>query len=67
MDYGIFGFESSGMFKHCLKGHTSRSMEDNGDLKCWEFFLEVSGKNFSMMPCNHFCDILMKEMAAFCP
>ena len=46
--------------------HTSRSMEDNradNYLKCQELAQEFSEMNFTMLPRNHFCDILVKEVA----
>ena len=58
-----------GCFKHCLMGHTSRSMEDSGtdnDLKCRKL-AQVSEKNFSMLCRNCSCDILVKEVAACYP
>ena len=58
-------------FKHCLMGHTSRSMEDNGaenDLNCGGMVQEISEeKNFSMLPRDRSCDILVKNVIAFCP
>ena len=55
-------------FKHCLMGHISRNMEDNGvdnDLKCLELAQEVSQKNFRMLPRNFSCDILVKKVDDF--
>ena len=57
-------------FKCCLMGHISRLMKDNGadnDLKCQELAQEVLEKNFSMLLTIHSCDILAKEVVAFCP
>ena len=52
-------------FKHCLMGHTSRSMED---LNYGSLTQDVSEeKNISMLPSNYSCDILVKNVAAFCP
>lgn len=52
-------------------GHSSRNMEDIGavgDLNYADLAQEVSvGKNFSMWPRDCFCDILVKNVAAFCP
>ena len=53
-----------GCFKHCLMGHTSRIIED---VNCGGLTQEVSEKkNFSMLPRNHSCDILAKNIAYFC-
>jgi hypothetical protein len=39
-----------------------------GDLSCGSLALEVSEeKNFSMWPSDCTCDILMTNVAAFCP
>ena len=58
-----------GWFKPYLMGRTSRSMEDSGaenDLNCRD--QEVSEeKNVSMWPRNCSCNILMKNVDAFCP
>ena len=57
-------------FKHCLMGHTSRSLEDRiakSDLNCQRYTQEVSEKNFNMLPRDRSCDILVKKVAAFCP
>lgn len=54
-----------------LIGHPSRNMEDTGvehDLNCADQAQEVSGEmNFSMRPIDCSCDILVKNVAAFCP
>ena len=51
--------------------HTSRSLKESGtecDLNCGCLNQEVSEKkNFSMLPRDRSCDILMKNVAAFCP
>ena len=56
--------------KHCLMGHSRRSMEENSvdnDLKCWELAQEVSEKNFSMLPRNCSWDILLNILfVIFC-
>ena len=60
------------ILKCCLMGHPSRSIEDRGT-KCESMnYVELAqeyseGKNFSVLPRNHSCDILVKEMTAFCP
>ena len=58
-------------FKHSLMGHTSKNMEDSGtegDLNCGRLAHEVSEeKNFSMLPKDCSCDILVKNVVAFCP
>ena len=50
-------------------GYPSRNTEDfvaEGDLNCGSLALEVSEeKNFSMWPRDCFCDVLVKNMAAF--
>ena len=55
------------LFKYCLIVHPSSGMEDNGadrDLNCQWVSQEVSEKNnFSMLPKNHSCDILVTNMA----
>ena len=57
-------------FKLYLIGHSSRSMEDSGpegDLNSGCLTQEVSErKNFSMMLRHCSCDILLKNLAAFC-
>jgi hypothetical protein len=59
-------------FKYRLMGHRNRSMEDSipeGDLN-WgggalvKEFLE--GKYFNLFPSDQSCNILVKNMAAFC-
>ena len=58
------------LIKHYLMIHTSRSMEDSGvksDLNCRNLTQVVSEENSSMLPRNYSCDILVKNMAAFCP
>ena len=51
--------------------HVSRNMEDFvavSDLNCADLTQEVSmEKNFSMWPRGHFCAILVKNVATFCP
>ena len=57
-------------FKWGLMGHPSRSMEDSGaegDLNYGGLAQEISEKNFSTLPRDHSCDILVKFGAAFCP
>ena len=47
-------------------GHTSRSMEDSSAM--WGLAQELSEeKNFSVLPREHSGDILVKNMAAYCP
>jgi hypothetical protein len=50
--------------------HSIRNMEDigtEGDLNCAYKAQKSSGvKKFSMWPIDSFCDILVKNMAAFC-
>ena len=57
-------------FKRGLMGCPSGNKEDfvsEGDLNCGSLFLEVSEeKNFSMWLRDCFCDILVKNVAAFC-
>ena len=36
-------------------------------LNCWKFTQELSEKNVSMLPRNHSWDVLVKNVAAFCP
>ena len=51
--------------------HPSRNMKDIGaksELNSGGLNEEVSDEeNFSMLPSDHFCDILVKNVAAFCP
>ena len=58
-------------FKWGLMGQSSRKMKDSGaegDLNCGGLAQEVSEeKNFSMLLRNHSCDMLMKNVATFCP
>ena len=58
-------------FKRGLMGYPSRNMEDfvaEYDLNCVDLAQEVSvEKNFSMWPRDCSCDILVKNVAAFCP
>ena len=57
-------------FKRSVMGYPSQNMKD-----CcyWEWFELcrpgpiLSVKNFNMWPRDRFCDILVKNMAAFCP
>ena len=57
-------------FKRSVMGYPSQNMKD-----CcyWEWFELcrpgpiLSVKNFNMWPRERFCDILVKNMAAFCP
>lgn len=41
------------------------SSADN-ELKCWELAQEVSEKNFRILLRNRGCDVLVKEVTAFC-
>ena len=63
--------ESMECFKQGLMGLPSRNMDDigaDGDLNPGGLDEEVSEeKNFSMLPSDHFCDILVKNVAAFLP
>ena len=56
-------------FKHCLMGHTSRSMENSAAecdlMECVGHAQEVTKENINMWPRN--CDILVKNMSALCP
>ena len=57
-------------FKWSLMGHTSRSIENSGaegDLNCGASIKRFSEKNFSMLLRDRSCDILAKNVAAFCP
>ena len=59
-----------GHFRQTSAGHTSRSMEDSGaegDLNCGGLAQEVSEENFNMLPRDHSCEILVKNVAALCP
>ena len=51
--------------------HTIKNMSDSGagvDLNCSHLAQEVSEeKNFSMLPRDHSCDVLVKTVAAVCP
>lgn len=57
-------------FKWGLMGHPNKNMEDSGpegDLNSGCLTQEVSErKNFSMMLRHCSCDILLKNLAAFC-
>ena len=56
-------------FKHCLMGHTNRSMEDGGAknyLNCGVLAQEVLEESFSMLLRDYSCDILVKEVTTFC-
>ena len=57
-------------FKWGLRDHLSRNMESIGtkdDLNSADLVQEVLvEKNSSMWPKDYFCDILVKNMAAFC-
>ena len=57
-------------FKWGLMGHPSRNMEDisrsAGELNCEVLAQAVSEeKNFSMLPRDHSCDILVKNGTGF--
>jgi hypothetical protein len=57
-------------FKWDLMGYPSRNIEDfvtESNLKCGRLTLEFSEKNFNMWPRDCFCDILVKNVAVFCP
>ena len=44
-------------------------MEDRGAksyLNCWRLTREISEENFSMLPRDSSCDILVKKVVAFC-
>ena len=52
-------------------GHTSRNIEDSSSkcelMNCGGLPQEVSEeKNFSVLPRDHSCDILIKNVAVFC-
>ena len=53
-----------------LRTHSGRNMEDScteDDLNCSGLTQEISEeKNFSILPRDSFCDILVKNVAAFC-
>ena len=51
-------------FKHCLMGHITRNMEG---MNCGGLAKEVILKKINMWPRDHFYDILVKNVAAFCP
>ena len=57
-------------FKWDLRGHPTRNMEDivdEGDLNCKALTQDVSEeKNFSIWPRECSCNILVKNVAAFC-
>jgi hypothetical protein len=62
--------KAMGCFNQGLMDHNSRNMEDSGaegDLNCGGLAQEDSEKNFSMWPRDCSCEILTKNMAAFCP
>lgn len=63
--------ESNRIFKWGLVDHPRRNIEDigaGGDLNFWGLGQEVSEeKNVNMWPRDCFCDVLVKNMAAFCP
>jgi hypothetical protein len=49
-------------------GHTSRNMEKSvveGDFNCGGLAQEVSEENFNMLPRNHSCNILVKNVTVF--
>jgi hypothetical protein len=51
-------------------GHLIRNKEDNsaeGDVKYGGLLPEISEENFSMWPRDCSCDILVKNVVAFCP
>ena len=52
-------------FKHCLMGHTSRSMEASGAecnlMNCLQLDQEVT--DYNMLPRDRSCDILVKKVA----
>ena len=57
-------------FKHCLMGHPSRNMEDSvakSDLICWGMSPEVSETDIYMWPMYCFFEMLVKNVATFCP
>ena len=51
-------------------GHSSRNMENGSvedDLNCRDLLAQEVSENFSMLPRDCSCDVLMKNMPAFCP
>ena len=62
--------ESSTCFKWCLMDQPSRNIEDidaEDGSNSGGLAQEVSEKNFSMLPGDRSCDILVKNMVTFCP
>ena len=65
---GVWVSKAMQWFKHYM-GHSIKNIKDSGaksDLNCVGLGQEVS-ENFSTLPRNCYCDILVKNMAAFCP
>ena len=58
-------------FKHCLMGHTSRSIEGTGTKTYLNYGVGKSSlkrfqrKNFSMFPRNYSCDVLGRKWLQF--
>lgn len=48
-------------------GHTHKEMKDESDLNCVDSAQKVSEENISKWSRDHACDILAKDLAAFCP
>lgn len=60
----------SRMQPNALMGKPSRITEDNtaeGDLDFKSCSRDLTGKNISKWPRDHFCGILAKDVAGFCP
>ena len=67
---GLWARKSVECFTCSVMGHTSRNLEDGGaggDLNCGCLTQETSEKTISVWPRDHFRDILVKKVAAFCP
>ena len=58
-------------FKYYFMDNTSRSMEDSGAkscLNCWRLAPDIlEQKNLNMFPRDHYRNVLVKNVASFCP
>jgi hypothetical protein len=69
--WGLWIWKAVECFKWGLIGHPSRNMKDfdaRNNLNCVDLAQEISKeKNFRMWHKDCFCDILVKNVATFCP
>jgi hypothetical protein len=68
--WGLWIWKAVECFKWGLMGQSSRNMEDfvaGSNLNCVDLAQEISKENFRIWHKDCFCDILVKNVATFCP